>query len=358
MSSKKKGIKSLKIQVLFFMAINVLVWFLISEGVNEYIWFQKEAGKLEITNALFTGITIFQVVLFIVINIPFLIYLIKHIDKPVQNIVKGLRKIKNGNFEERIDFKTNNEFDEIKNEINIMSSELEKSSRLQKEMEEQKILLFANMAHDLKTPITSIQGFSKALKDGLIDTPEKQAEYINTIYSKATTMNDLIERLFEYVKINSDLNTLNLQETDVAEVLRNCVSEVYTEFENHDIQMEIIIPENPVIKSVDKVELHRVYTNLLNNVIFHNNDSIRCLIKMEENGNAIIADSGNIIPTQYAQQLFQPFAKGDTTRKTGNGSGLGLSLSKKIMEKHGGDLLYLDKVDSYTKGFEVKFLKI
>jgi len=329
MSSKKKGFKSLKIQVLIFMAINVLVWFLISEGINEYIWIQEEAGKLEITNALFTGITIFQVVLFIVINIPFLIYLIKHIDKPVQNIVKGLSKIKNGNFDERIDFKTNNEFDEIKNEINIMSSELEKSSRLQKEMEEQKILLFANMAHDLKTPITSIQGFSKALKDGLIDTTEKQSEYINAIYSNATTMNDLIERLFEYVKINSDLNTLNLQVTDVGEVLRNCVSEVYTEFENHDIQMEINIPENPVIKSVDKIELHRVYTNLLNNVIAHNNDSFRCLIKLEENGNVIIADSGNSIPEQYAYHLFQPFAKGDATRKTGNGSGLGLSLSKK-----------------------------
>jgi len=353
MSLKKKGFKSLKIQVLIFMAINVLVWFLISEGVNEYIWFQEEARKLEITNALFTGITIFQVILFVVINIPFVIYLIRHIDKPVQNIVRGLRKIKNGNFEERIDFQTNNEFDEIKNEINIMSSELEKSSRLRKEMEEQKILLFANMAHDLKTPITSIQGFSEALKDGLIDTPEKQAEYINTIYSKATTMNNLIERLFEYVKINSDLNTLNLQETDIAELLRNCVSEVYTEFENHDIQMEINIPENPVIKSVDKIELHRVYTNLLNNVIAHNNDSIRCLIKMEEDGNVIIADSGNVIPTQYANQLFQPFAKGDTTRKTGTGSGLGLSLSKKIMEKHGGDLLYLDKVEGYTKGFEV-----
>lgn len=345
--------KSLKIQICLFMAAGVLLWFMITQGINEYLWHQEELGKLTFTNGLFTLLSIIQALLFVVINLPFLFFLINHIDKPVQKIVQGLRKIKSEKFDERIEFNSNNEFDEIKNEINLMSEELEKSSKLRKEIEEQKVLLFANMAHDLKTPITSIQGFSKALIDGVVQDENKKAEYINTIYSKSKTMNDLIDRLFEYVKINSDLNGLNLHSTDVAELLRNCISEVYAEFEDHQIQVEINIPESPVVKNVDSIELHRVYTNLLMNVIAHNADGIGCFIKMDSKGNVIIADSGNVIPQKYEEQIFQPFGKGDSSRKSGNGSGLGLSLSKKIMEKHDGNLVYLPNVSGWSKGFEV-----
>ncbi|MDE7292553.1 MAG: HAMP domain-containing histidine kinase [Treponemataceae bacterium] len=351
MNSKKSVFKSLKVQICLFMTANVLVWFFITTGINEYIWHQEELGELVITNGLFTLLSAVQALLFIIINLPFLFFLINHIDKPVQKIVRGLRKIKSEKFDERIDFASSNEFDEIKNEINIMSEALKKSAMFRAEAENQKTLLFANMAHDLKTPITSIQGFSKALCDGVVESPEKQTEYINTIYSKAKTMNDLIDRLFEYVKINSDLNALNLQDADIAELLRNCVSELYTEFEERGIRLDICIPETPIVKSVDKVELHRVYANILTNVIVHNDDSIRCLIKMDERGNVIVADSGNAISEKYAEQIFQPFAKGDFSRKSGCGSGLGLSLSKKIMEKHNGDLLYLDVYEGYVKAF-------
>lgn len=355
MNSKKSVFKSLKIQICLFMTANVLVWFLIANGINEYIWYKEELGELVITNGLFTLLSVVQALLFIIINLPFLFFLINHIDKPVQKIVKGLRKIKSEKFDERIDFNSGNEFDEIKNEINIMSEELKKNATFRAEAENQKTLLFANMAHDLKTPITSIQGFSKALCDDVVESLEKRAEYINTIYSKSKAMNDLIDRLFEYVKINSDLNALNLQDTDVAELLRNCVSEVYTEFEERGIRLEIHIPETPVIKPVDKVELRRVYANILTNVIVHNDGAIRCLIRMDGRGNAIIADSGNAIPQKYAEQIFQPFAKGYFSRKSGCGSGLGLSLSKKIMEKHGGDLFYLDRYENYAKAFSVSF---
>lgn len=353
MKSKKTGLKSLKIQICLFMVAGVLLWIVITQGINEYLWRQEELGKITFTNALFTWLTIIQALLFVIINLPFVFFLINHIDKPVQKIVKGLRKIKAEKFDERINFNSNNEFDEIKNEINLMSEELEKSLKLRKEMENQKVLLFANMAHDLKTPITTIQGFSKALLDGLVQNKEKEAEYINTIYSKSKTMNDLIDRLFEYVKTNSDLNGLNREKTDVAELLRNCISELYTEFEEHQISLEINIPEKELIKNVDKVELHRVYTNILMNVITHNQDGISCLVKMDEDGKVFIADSGNAIALKYAEEIFQPFGKSDTSRKSGQGSGLGLSLSKKIMEKHGGDIIYLNTYPSYTKAFEI-----
>ena len=85
------------------------------------------------------------------------------------------------------------------------------------------------MAHDLKTPITSIIGFSKALSDGIIEDKQKQHEYISTINSKAVKMNDLIDRLFEYVKLESSENQLHFELVDIAEILRNCIAELYKE---------------------------------------------------------------------------------------------------------------------------------
>lgn len=168
-------------------------------------------------------------------------------------------------------------------------------------------------------------------------------------------MNDLIDRLFEYVKLNSDANVLHLEKTDVAELLRNCIASVYSEFEEHEIQLEIKIPESQIILCVDKLEIQRVFVNLLISILKHNENGIRVLIKMDEDGRTVIADSGNAISEELEKHLFQPFVKGDSSRKSGKGNGLGLSLSKLVMEKYGGDLVYLRDVPGWTKGFEFVF---
>jgi len=339
------------------MTINVLVWFLISESIMDYIWRLEETGKIVVTNAQYSFFTVFQALLFIIVNIPFMIFLIRHIDKPVQKILRGLKRIKQENFSEKIDFESKNEFDVIKDEINTMSEELKASKELRENLDKQKNMLFANMAHDLKTPITTIQSYTKALSDGIIESQEKQKDYIDTIYAKSLVMNDLIDRLFEYVKVNSDANVLHVEKTDVAEILRNCIASVYSEYEDHEIQLNLEIPENQIILEVDKLEIQRVFTNLLINILKHNENGIRVLIKMDKDGKTVIADSGNPIPEELESNLFQPFVKGDSSRKSGKGSGLGLSLSKLVMEKHSGKLEYLKNYENYTKAFVITFKK-
>ena len=164
-------------------------------------------------------------------------------------------------------------------------------------------------------------------------------------------MNDLIDRLFEYVKLESADNILHKENCDVAEILRNCLADVYAEYEEKKIQLEIQIPEIPVIKKVDKIELSRVYTNLLNNVLKHNTSGINVLVKMDEDGKVLIADSGEPLPAEVQDSLFVPFVSGDKSRQSKNGSGLGLALAYKIMKKHSGDLRLITKVEGYTKGF-------
>ena len=352
----------LRFQIFTYMAAGLLVWFSISTSLTELLFCFEEQRGMEFPFRFYLMMDFFQALLLVLINIPFLRFLIKHIDKPVQKIIGGLNHISDGNYSEKIKFEAKNEFDQIKDAFNEMSEKLAEAEKIKQNAENERVLLFANMAHDLKTPITSIIGFSKALSDGVITDEAKKAEYIVTINSKAVKMNDLIDRLFEYVKLESAENQLHLENIDVAEILRNCIADVYTEYEEHKIQLEIDIPDTAVIKNADKLELSRVYTNLLNNVIKHNANGIRVFVQMTDAGHVLIADSGARVPEELAEKLFTPFVSGDSSRQSSNGSGLGLALAYKIMKKHGGDLSFCQNKDfpgcliipaGYTKAFIV-----
>ena len=328
----------LRFQIFLYISVTLLVWFLIASGLSEILYYLEDKRGVELPLKWYILLNIIQALLLILMNIPFLRFLINHVDKPVRKIVNALNHLSDGHYDEKIEFESKNEFDEIKNAFNSMSEKLEAAEKIKQNAENERVLLFANMAHDLKTPITSIIGFSKALSDGIIDDEKKQAEYIATINSKAVKMNDLIDRLFEYVKLDSADNLLHLENCDVSELLRKCIADVYAEYENKKIQLDIEIPDNAVVCRVDKLELSRVYTNLLNNVLKHNKDGIRVLVKMDENASLLIADSGEPVFDDIKDLLFKPFVSGDKSRSSKNGSGLGLALSYKIMKKHGGDL--------------------
>ena len=347
----KNKSKKLKYQIFLYMALGLLIWFLIATALSEILYYLEDVKNVDLPFKWYVLLNIFQALLLILMNIPFLRFLMKHVDKPVQKIVEALNRLADGKYDEKIDFESRNEFDDIKDAFNSMSEKLETAEKIKQNAENERVLLFANMAHDLKTPITSIIGFSKALSDGIITDDIKKAEYLTTINSKAVKMNDLIDRLFEYVKLESADNILHKENCDVAEILRNCLADVYAEYEDKKIQLEIQIPEIPVIKNVDKIELSRVYTNLLNNVLKHNTSGINVLVKMDEDGKVLIADSGEPLPAEVQDSLFIPFVSGDKSRQSKNGSGLGLALAYKIMKKHSGDLRLITQVEGYTKGF-------
>lgn len=354
---KSKAAK-LKFQIFVYMATVLLVWFLISSSVSEVFYYLEEKRKIEFPFKVYILLNIIDMIFLVLMNIPFLRFLIKHIDKPVQKIILGLNNIADGNYNEKISFEARNELDEIKDAFNEMAEKLAEADSIKQNAENERVLLFANMAHDLKTPITSIIGFSKALSDEIIDDKDKRKQYIATINSKAVKMNDLIDRLFEYVKLESSDNQMHLENVDIAEILRNCIADIYTEYEEKKIKLELEIPECPVMKNADRLELSRVYTNLLNNVIKHNSEEIKVFVHMQNDGKVLIADSGSPLDEELVENLFTPFVKGDSSRRSGGGSGLGLSLAYKIMKKHNGKLSFIQKTselpDDYTKAFVVE----
>ena len=354
----KNKMCKLRFQIFLYMTVGLLLWFITGSILAEILYYFEDKRGFEFPFKFYIILDFFQAVLLILINIPFFLFLIRHVDEPVRKIIKGLNLISTGTYNEKIDFNSGNELDEIKTAFNDMSEKLIEAEKIKQNAENERVLLFANMAHDLKTPITSIIGFSKALSDGIIDNEEKKKEYIATINLKAVKMNALIDRLFEYVKLESSENQLRKEDFDIAEILRNCIADIYAEYEDRLIDLELDIPDAAIIKNVDKVELSRVYTNLLNNVIKHNPTGIRVLVRMDCNGNAVIADSGACVPPDLEEKLFSPFVSGDVSRRSANGSGLGLSLAYKIMKKHGGNLKFVQNKNSvpscYVKAFIVE----
>ena len=180
--------EKLRVQIFIYMIAVFFMWFALSSALTEILYYLEDKRGVEFPFKFYIVMDFFQMVLLVLMNIPFFHFLIKHIDKPVQKIICGVNKITEGIYDEKIDVESNNELDQIKNAVNQMAEKLAEAEKIKQNAENERVLLFANMAHDLKTPITSIIGFSKALSDGIIEDEKKQAEYISTINSKAVRM--------------------------------------------------------------------------------------------------------------------------------------------------------------------------
>ena len=235
--------------------------------------------------------------------------------------------------------------------------------REQKEYDRKRNLMLSDVAHDLRTPMTTVSGYAKALTDGMVEDKEKQREYLMAIQRKSVRMNELIELLFEYVKLDSAGFTLNRKKVDLYELLRENAAMLYSDLEEAGMEFEIDIPETALYVQADAIQLSRVITNLLNNAKKHNPSGCRIALQAWQNQREIcvtVADNGPLIPEELAEQLFEPLSRGDTSRGSEGGSGLGLSIAKKIVEMHGWNLTleqYRGQTeDGYTKKFKIEMM--
>lgn len=237
------------------------------------------------------------------------------------------------------------------NEVNRMELHREE---LHKVYEKKRNLMLSDIAHDLRTPITTIAGYSKALNDNMVISEEKKKEYLKAIENKSVRMNDLITLLFEYVRLDSENYGLKKEEVDLPELLRTIAASLYSDIEEKGMYLMIKIPEEEHIISLDRVQFTRVIVNLINNAIKHNESgtTISLEMKLQKNhSQVILSDDGRLIPEFLAEHIFEPFATGDAARMTQTGSGLGLSIAKKIVEMHGWDLELKQYKDKHQKDF-------
>ncbi len=216
-------------------------------------------------------------------------------------------------------------------------------------------LLYAAIAHDLKTPIASVQGFAKALMQEKIRSEEKEEIY-EIIYNKSKSMNELIDTLFDYSKFGTEEYRMVFEEVDLCVLLRDIIAENYCDLEDCSIDPEIDIPDEPIIVKADKKELKRAVSNLVINTYKHNPAGIKVLIRLSKNENEVrlvIADSGNKIAE--GMKVFEPFVTENSSRTAGKGTGLGLAITKRILDEHNARITVNNNIPEYTKAFVVSF---
>ena len=218
--------------------------------------------------------------------------------------------------------------------------------------------MLSDIAHDLRTPITTASGYARALSDGMVPEDRKQ-EYLDAIQTKSVRMNELITLLFDYVRLDSEGFKLNKTDCDICEIVRECAAFQYQDIEDAGMSFDIDIPEEEMIHSADKLQFSRVVTNLLTNAVKHNDKgtTIGLFVEKDESRiRIIVADSGKFI--ENAEDIFEPFVMGDESRNSRGGSGLGLSISKKIVEMHGFSIKLIQQPDIKKYNLDSKYVKM
>ncbi|MHC1747167.1 MAG: ATP-binding protein [Cellulosilyticaceae bacterium] len=301
--------------------------------------------------------TLFIFLLFYTISIILFIYwLYRKVKKPLDALNYAMISFADGNRQEEISYAGPVEFVQICESFNKMSRRLNESQRAQNALAEQKQKMLADISHDLKTPITSIQGYAKILSDGLVPI-EQQDKYLKIIYRKANHLTHLINTFYEYSKLEHTKFEYVLEKVDFAEFLREYLAEKYEDIEVAEFNLEVEIPEKVIFCSIDKLQMKRALDNIIDNALKHNPSGTNLYVFLQEKRETIriiLADNGVGIPETIAETIFEPFVVGDDSRKSEQGSGLGLSISQKIVLGHGGNIRLVSLLpDGYKTKFEI-----
>lgn len=262
--------------------------------------------------------------------------------KPVWKLNEAMRQLGKGNLDYSIATTGTDEFSELCNNFDVMRRAVKETMETKVKYDRDNRELVSNISHDLKTPITSIKGYVEGIMDGVADTPEKMDRYIKTIYNKANEMDRLINELTLYSKIDTNRVPYDFHRLNVKEFFNDCVEEIGLDLESKGIKL---IYSNYVESSTlvigDPEQLCRVINNIIGNSIKYmdkaNGTIDICVVDNSDSIQVEIEDNGKGIAAKDLSNIFDRFYRTDASRNSSQGgSGIGLSIVKKIIEDHGG----------------------
>lgn len=296
--------------------------------------------------SLITYMVIAFAIILIVTSLILTAWLRKGFFEPVDELNVAMQHIKDGNFDYMLptDIGDKGEIGELYRNYEDMRLRLKESADEKVIREGQNKELISNISHDLKTPITAIKGYSQGLLEGVADTPERQMKYIRTIYNKANDMNNLINELTLYSSIDNNRIPYNFTRIVVSDYFGDCIEEIGMDLDSKDIKLNyanLTAPDTQIV--ADPEQLKRVVNNIVSNSVKYlgrddgtGNIDVRILDEVDS-VRVEIEDNGKGIGSQDIPNIFDRFYRTDSSRNSKQGgSGIGLSIVKKIIEDHGG----------------------
>ncbi len=270
------------------------------------------------------------------------LWIYRSIATPLVKLKKATQNIKEGNLDFVLEVDGTDEFSELCQDFEEMRRRLKESTEEKILMDKENKELISNISHDLKTPITAVKGYVEGIIDGVADTPEKMDRYVRTIYNKTNEMDHLINELTFYSKIDTNRIPYTFSKLNVNDYFSDCAEELAIEMETRGIELLYAnYVEKDVLVIADGEQIRRVIHNIISNAVKYMDKTKGVIqIRVKDVGDFIqveIEDNGKGIATKDLPYIFDRFYRTDVSRNSSKGgSGIGLSIVRKIMEDHGG----------------------
>lgn len=341
-----------KMTILFFTIILVPLLFLtvaffgisIHEEVNVLTELTKEDMMIgALVSKRFMGSLLWAMIIILILTSSLItIWVNRDIYRPIKELSLAMKKIAEGDFEYRLENVQKGDIGVLYDNYEQMRLRLKENAEEKAQNEKKSKELVSNISHDLKTPITSIKGYVEGIMDGVADTPEKMDKYIKTIYNKANDMDRLINELTTYSGIDSNKIPYHFHVINIADYFEDCVEEVGLDLDSKNITLNYtnLAPSDTSIVA-DPEQLKKVINNIISNSVkYMGHDKGVIDIRILDEGESVrieIEDDGKGIPAKDIGNIFERFYRTDASRNSmQGGSGIGLSIVKKIIEDHGG----------------------
>lgn len=260
----------------------------------------------------------------------------------IAKISAAMRNISDGDLNTTVEVVGDDEFADMAANLNRMVEEIRELMDKERESERTKNELITNIAHDLRTPLTSIIGYLELLSNGASIDPDMQKKYIDVTYTKAKRLQKLIEDLFGFTKLNYGKISMRVSKVDIVKLLSQLLEEFYPTFMERGLAYELQSNVPSKVIKADGNLLARLFDNLINNAIKYGTEGKRILVKVHGTDTIVtvsVTNYGYVIPKEELPLLFDKFYRVEQSRSVNTGgTGLGLAIAKNIVDMHGGTI--------------------
>lgn len=330
----------LSFQLLGAITLSLLVSILVLMSVARFIaYFLENIDPNNLSIFVYYSLAIFIFLFSILTFIGTFIILIRKKIGYLKLISLSIQRIANGEMGLTIDLRGKNELTQLADNINYMSTELHDKFEKERQVEQEKNELIANVSHDLRTPLTSIIGYLDLLKRKQYTNQQQLQEYLEITYQKSHKLTLLIDELFEYTRLSNQEYTLNKTVVDIRDLLEQIIGEYIPILEREQLSINQLFEDTKMPVLMDVERLVRVFDNLISNAIKYSDKPSEVSIRLHREEKSVFFEISNkveIPPSDDINKVFDRFFMGDKARMGNNGAGLGLSISKRIVELHDG----------------------
>lgn len=256
----------------------------------------------------------------------------QHVANPVRRMLAASRRIAAGHYSERVEPAGSTELSELAESFNQMAASLE-------ETEQRRLALVGDVAHELRTPLATIEGYAEGLLDGVVEPSE---EAFATLYREAARMRRLVDDLQELSRAEARQFSLHLQAISPHHLVETTTARLRPQFEEKRVQLDVSLPQHLPTIWADEDRGAQVLTNLLSNAWRYTPSGGRVEVTARSIGDFVefsVRDNGVGIPAEHLPHIFERFYRVDPSRsRAGGGSGIGLTIARHLVEAQGGTI--------------------